>query len=235
MGNGFNGFPPGKQEITIIPALFFSELLPQIDHLVEMKVTLYCLWALQAQKSDYPHVRFSEVCQDQLFLQGIPARSEDREYVLRDGFERAIVRGTLLHLRIPLDNGADDFYFMNTEKGRAAVQAIKKGDWLPDGCSRNLQLEMIRPSVFAIYERAIGALTPMIAEQLQDALDSYSQEWVLEAIQVAVDKGVRKWSYILAILERKRAQQHAKPISREERLETLSDRYADLIGNLDDE
>ena len=36
----FAGFPSGKMHLTRIPAQFFSELLPQIDHLGELKVTL---------------------------------------------------------------------------------------------------------------------------------------------------------------------------------------------------
>ena len=44
---GFTGFPAGKQRLTAIPNLFFSELLPAIDHLAELKVTLYAFWAAQ--------------------------------------------------------------------------------------------------------------------------------------------------------------------------------------------
>ena len=43
---GFPGFPEGKLRLTPIPNLFFSDLLPQIDDLSEMKVVLYAFWAL---------------------------------------------------------------------------------------------------------------------------------------------------------------------------------------------
>ena len=36
----FGGFPDGKTHLTRIPAAFFGELLPQIDHLGELKLTL---------------------------------------------------------------------------------------------------------------------------------------------------------------------------------------------------
>ena len=42
----FPGFPEGKVSFTRIPGPFFSELLPQINHLGELKVTLYALWQL---------------------------------------------------------------------------------------------------------------------------------------------------------------------------------------------
>ncbi len=46
---GFSGFPEGKQRLTPVPNLFFSELLPAIDDLAELKVTLYAFWALNQQ------------------------------------------------------------------------------------------------------------------------------------------------------------------------------------------
>jgi len=42
----FSGFSAGKVDTTLIPNPFFSELLPSIDHLGELKVTLYSFWAL---------------------------------------------------------------------------------------------------------------------------------------------------------------------------------------------
>ena len=40
---GFPGFPDGKQRLTAVPSLFFSDLLPIIDNLAELKVTLYAI------------------------------------------------------------------------------------------------------------------------------------------------------------------------------------------------
>ena len=48
----FNGFPPGKARTVAVPGQFFSELLPMIDDLAELKVTLYLFWALQQQEGD---------------------------------------------------------------------------------------------------------------------------------------------------------------------------------------
>ena len=44
---GFPGFPDGKLKLTQIPNLFFSDLLPIIDDLGELKVKLYAFWALE--------------------------------------------------------------------------------------------------------------------------------------------------------------------------------------------
>ena len=193
---GFSGFPDGKQDLSHIPALFFSELLPQIDHLAELKVTLYCLWALGAQDGEYRYVRLAEVRKDERFLEGIGSD------LLDEGFERAVARGTLLHVRMELTSGPEDFYFLNAERGRAAVTAIENGDWLPGDDLRPIGLILERPNIYTLYEQNIGALTPMIADQLRDLEQEYSATWIQEAIQIAVNNNARALNYIIKILER---------------------------------
>ncbi len=61
---GFSGFPAGKTRTTPVPNLFFSELLPQIDDLDELKLTLYCFWRLALKEGQFRHVRRSEQQQD---------------------------------------------------------------------------------------------------------------------------------------------------------------------------
>ncbi len=68
---GFKGFPPGKTRTTSIPNLFFSDLLPGIDHLAELKLTLYCFWVLQQQEGEARYLSRREILQDKLFLSGL--------------------------------------------------------------------------------------------------------------------------------------------------------------------
>ena len=55
---GFPGFPDGKLRQTAIPNLFFSDLLPHIDNLAEMKITLYAFWALTQKEGQVRYLRF---------------------------------------------------------------------------------------------------------------------------------------------------------------------------------
>ena len=57
-------------------------------------------------------------------------------------------------------------------------------------------------SIFTAYEANIGALTPMIAEQLVEAENTYSPVWIVEAIQLAVLNNKRNWRYCETILKR---------------------------------
>jgi DNA replication protein len=53
-----------------------------------------------------------------------------------------------------------------------------------------------------LYEENIGALTPMIAEELKEAEDTYPAEWISDAFRIAVENNVRNWRYVSAILTR---------------------------------
>lgn len=231
---GFNGFPDGKNKPLSLPGLFFSELLPLIDHLGEMKVTLYCFWAMHQQEDEFRYVRFSEVLADRIFMDGIKANGITAEAALRDSFERAVARGTLLHALLVIKNQSDDLYFINTEKGRKALEALEKGDWLPGDQKRPIELIIERPNLFVLYEQNIGAITPLIADQLRDAEQEYPAEWLTEAIQIAVNNNARSLRYILRILEQwatKGKQRHgvAGRNPEKSRFAHLEEDYSDII------
>ncbi len=226
---GFSGFPPGKLAQTRIPNLFFSELLPQIDHLAELKLTLYCLWALQRQEGRYRYLRYTEVADDDIFMAGLATHRDKREAVLRDAFERAVARGTLLQVTL---SGDETIYFMNSPRGRAAIEAIEAGDWLPGGPKRPIGLIIERPNIFVLYEQNIGPISPMIAEHLKDAEADYPTEWIVEAIQEAATRNVRNWRYVWAILENRGKGQDGRGSAQGQSRKTEKDveDYSDIFG-----
>lgn len=191
-----------SQHSTLIPNQFFSELLPEINHLQELKVTLYALWARGKSKGGFHYVRRSEMLEDDLLLKALQQPNLSAEESLDDALERAVSRGTLLQAEITLNQGSERFYFLNTEKGQVALKAIAQGKWQPgDDPDRPIVLRVERPNIFTLYEQNIGPLTPMLADTLRDAEQNYPHNWIEEAIQIAVENNVRKWSYISAILE----------------------------------
>ena len=56
------------------------------------------------------------------------------------------------------------------------------------------------------YQSEIGMLTPIIADELKDAIDTYPSKWILDAVHEAAIQNKRGWKYILAILKRWHAQ-----------------------------
>ena len=71
-----------------------------------------------------------------------------------------------------------------------------------ENTTENTSLESDSKEIFNTYQDNIGLLTPMLADKINDAIDTYPKQWVLDAIQAAVTHNARNWSYINAILKK---------------------------------
>jgi len=231
--NSFNGFPSGKVRFVSIPGPFFTDLLPQIDHLGELKVTLYALWFLEQMEGNFRSIRIEDYAGDEQFMRGMGRTREEGTARLEEGLERAVIRGTLLKASAPGENGEEVFFFLNSPRGRAAIQAIQRGDWAPTSTLRQpIALNLERPNIFRLYEEHIGPLTPMIAETLREAEQTYPAQWIEEAVRIAVENNVRRWRYVDAILrswqEEGRDDQN-RGNSQKDRRRYVEGKFADFI------
>jgi len=199
----FSGFPSGKLCYTSLPDLFFSELLPLVDNLAELKVTLHVFWLLYRKKGSPQYVTIQELVGDGTLLRGLQGLASSPEEALREGLERAVARGTLLHLTSAGEE-EQHFYFVNSVQGRRTVEKAQLGEtkFAEDGALVEPAVAVERPNIFVLYEQNIGLLQPIIAEELEDAERTYPQEWIEEAFRIAVENNVRNWKYVRRILER---------------------------------
>jgi DnaD/phage-associated family protein len=219
----FSGFPAGKVPTVNIPQPVFTELLPIIDNLDELKLTLHAIWRLEQQRGKVRYLRHADLAADQTLLASLGDSPHEK---LDAALTRAIERGTLLQTHTLEGQHPDKIYFANTPKGRAAVKAIAHNEW-PDGLE-----PANKPNIFALYEQNIGMLTPIIAEELREAEQTYPEEWVEEAFREAVTLNKRSWKYIRAILERWRTEGKEDETSRkpdQDRRRYIEGEYADYI------
>ncbi len=197
----FKGFPAGELRFTSVPDLFFARLLPQIDSLVELKVTLHFLWVHYRQTKQA--ISKNELLTDETLVQSLALIDEDVEHALAQGLNRAVERGVLLSVQVENEDGLHDLYFLNSERGRQAQAKIEEGEV---GVVAVSGLEIAppakRPNIFELYEDNIGLISPILADELKDAEVTYPQEWIEDAFKIAVENNVRKWSYIRAVLDR---------------------------------
>lgn len=214
-----------------VPELFFSALLPAIDDLLELKVTLYCFWALHQQEGRYRYVRLREVLADERFMSSLAPDPEQAALRVQEAFARAIARGTLLCAHVEGVAGPEALYFMNTAQGRNAVRAIAAGQFVPGERTTPVALIVEQPDIFTLYEQNIGALTPLIADQLRAAEQEYPAPWIAEALQIAVARNKRSWKYIEAILKRWQAEGKDDGLARQP---TQADRYRYIQGEFSD-
>lgn len=198
----FNGFINGKAELTQIPSQFFTELLPLIDDVAELKVTLFSMWALQQKEGDYKYLRYAEFVENNILMEGLQQLTTDGDVdaVLDDALEKAQKRGTLLSAIANVKDDEICYYVMNSERGRTFIQQVESGEWQP---SAKDEIEILppRPSIFKLYEDNIGLLSPLVKDALVDAQNEYPVEWIEEAIQLAVEREARNWKYISKILD----------------------------------
>jgi DNA replication protein len=232
----FDGFPAGsKLSPTAFPALFFSDLLPMIDDLAELKVTIFSFWALHQKEGRFRYLRRADFCNDAALVAGLTAAYPDRplDEVLDNALTRALERGTLICSKLTLDSGDETLYFVNTEKGRAAVSQIEAGAWQDGDEQHPVEILPERPNIYRLYEANIGALTPIIADHLKDAEKDYPLDWITDAIRAAVDSNKRSWRYIQAILKRREKEgKHSEFAGRstgQNGQQYASGEYADFI------
>lgn len=216
----FSGFPPGKVRSVGLPEPVFTDLLPIIDDLAELKLTLHVMWRLGQQRGKVRYLRRADLASDQVLLASL---GDSPAEALDDALAHAVERGTLLQAKTIDEKTAEEIYFANTPKGRAAIQAIARGEW-PD------ELESAgRPNVFALYEQNVGLLTPLIADELREAEQTYPAEWIEEAFREAVSLNKRSWKYIRAILERWRIEGREDEVKRPLRRRDIDGEYGEYI------
>ncbi|MCR4406440.1 MAG: DnaD domain protein [Anaerolineae bacterium] len=216
---------------TPLPNPFFSELLPVIDDLAELKITLHCFWLLHQKTGEIRYVTRRELASDSLLLEALRVTGQPPERALEAGLERAVARGTFLHVIARHDTDEEHCYFMNTAHGRRIVERIRNGELrLPEEGLQG-KLEVQRPNIFVLYEQNIGLLQPLLADELRDAEQTYPANWIEEAFHIAAQNNVRRWSYVRRILERWAAEGKGETGRRDEenRKRYIRGEYGDYI------
>lgn len=230
----FEGFPQGRTEMSQIPAEFFTELVPLIDDLAELKLLLFCIWALPQKEGKFRYLRRSDFLNDLPLMNGLKAidASKSPEDQLDHALKKASERGALLVANI----GSDTLYFVNTPLGRDAVEQIKSGQYLPGDENNPFEILPPRLTIYKLYEDNIGMLTPMIADELKDMEKTFPPAWLEEGIRIAVQSNKRSLRYIRAILERWRTEgkdegENTKGHPEQDGERYVRGKYADFIDH----
>jgi DnaD/phage-associated family protein len=205
---GFAGFSIARERLVPVPDAFFTELLPQIDNLCELKVTLHLFWLLFHRQGLPKAIARSELESDLDLLRSLKTVRGPRpahDY-LREGLERALARGTLLSLSVcEMGGKVERWYFLNTPASREALGRVEGSGQAVEEMLPVHKVEVVRlqrPTVFTLYEQNIGPLTPLVADELRDAELEYPPQWIEAAFRQAVEYNKRNWRYVSGILRR---------------------------------
>jgi DNA replication protein len=144
----FVGFDIGdgpERRFTGVPAVFFTQLLPQITNLAELKVTLYTFFLAGQKKGEPKWVGYWELTEAEDLLEGLKRGGDPRppEEHLREGLELALTRRTLLRLVAApappefsqASNGAGElepttvtWFLLNTASNRDFIAKLERGE-----------------------------------------------------------------------------------------------------------
>lgn len=193
MAKPFPGIPAGRVQVTPVPNMIFSELLPALDDLAEAQITLHIYYLLSQKKGSPRYVTLEELRADSALQRALSFREDD----LQRGLGKAEARGTLLHLVAH----EEDWYFFNTSESRRAVEKLEQGNGQElSSVRRPVSPAVPAPNIFKLYEQNIGMLSPLIAEELKEAEEIYPAHVIEDAFRIAAENNVRKWSYVRTIL-----------------------------------
>ena len=128
----FEGFP-ARMEFTPIPNLFISKLLPQIEDINELKVTLHIFRAVYGRRGYPRFVSRKDLISDPGIIRSLNAKTEESEKLLSNALDMAVKRGTILLLELDRDGEQEELYFINTENDRKALEKIRNGEIVLEG------------------------------------------------------------------------------------------------------
>jgi len=161
-----------KTDFISLPDSFFTQAVPKIQDLAELKVVLYVSYLI-LRKQERPYfVTYKELLSHELM-----ATMGDE--TLRQALGSAVEHGALLHSTLNINGVLEDAYSLTADSHQPPAV-----------------------NIFALYEQNIGIITPLIAEELKEAEKLYPPQWIEEAFKEAVTLNKRSWRYIARILER---------------------------------
>jgi DNA replication protein len=201
----FEGYPRNAGAIPV-PALFFTDVLPFVEDINELKIILSIFKLLKYKRGYLKFVTLKELWQNQVIRSGIKVcEGEDFETLIEKAVNLAVSHGSLLSARLVINNDTENIYIINQEPDKTALDNILTGkssipnlDLIPGKVD---DLPVI-DNIYKLYEQNIGIITPLIAEELKKAEELYSLEWIKDAFSEAIKQNIRNWKYISRILER---------------------------------
>jgi DnaD/phage-associated family protein len=208
--------PPLPPDAAIaLPVRFFTETLPAIDDLAELRVTLHLYYRVAGGEA---LVAEADLLADPALRRGLLPLGSARDPAepIRRGLERALSRGTLLAIDSVDPANPVRWYTLNTPASQELLHALATGraDRVEIGAAwRAVPVVPARPNIFGLYERHVATLTPLVAQQLAEAAETYPADWIADAFDEAVARDRRSWGYIRRLLERwaSEGREHATP------------------------
>jgi len=193
---------PARMDYSAIPNYYLNLVMPWVNDLEELKLSLHIFRLISRKKGGFQYTSRGELLADPAIIESIAKKECSAEESLDRAISMAVTRGIIIALKAEDGSGSQEIYVLNTPANREAVES---GTIRIDNKKMNYHTSTIieqMPDIFTCYEENIGMLTPMIADELRLAEQSYPKQWIIQAIGEAALNNKRNWRYISRILER---------------------------------
>jgi DnaD/phage-associated family protein len=194
----------GLDHAVALPGSYLIDVMSRVSDLSQLRAVLAV--ALRSADLGSPLISLNDLLESDLAAlisgTGSPEPAVARA---RRSIDCAVIDGLLLRITTSSGDASDVKIGLATVYSRELVGAMGSGD--PDagaalGIGEEDRVAIERPNIFGLYEHHIGALTPMLGEELRDAERTYPRRWIEEAMRIAADYNKRTWPYVLSILRR---------------------------------
>ena len=167
-----------KTGSVFLPDSFFTQVMPRIQNLVELKVVLCVAHMILRKQPPGTHRSEVSVTYSELKAEISRLLPDLSQEALRQALDSAVEHGALSRSTSNINEVFEDVYSLTIESGETPAA-----------------------NIFTLYEDNIGMLTPMISEELKEAENLYPINWIQDAIKEAVSLNKRNIRYIIRILE----------------------------------
>ena len=190
-------FPlPDDFPATRIPNAVLGTLLALKPDPSVVTLVLRAIWLLERQRTFPRNITIDELRHDRVL--SVTLETPDQ-------FDNALEEALTIGVLINADGG---LLMLNTESAVRQAASIGKsssadrtseaeaGGWEASASSA------LPVDAFRAYEENIGALSPIIRENITNALQDFTDEHIAEAIKIAVENESRTWAFVAGVLRR---------------------------------
>ena len=191
-----------------VPRSFFERHLARIRDIAALKVLLSIYERVAALDVAEQFVAEEALFADRTLLDGLRWTATTRPPLgeVRRGIDLLVAHDAIVRICVE-ENDNDSFWLMpkepeNVTRLNEVIHGEAPFPFRSTQAIAQPRIAIERPNVFRLYEQNIGMLTPLIADQLIEAIELYPERWIEDAIGEAVSLNRRNWRYIQRILQR---------------------------------
>ena len=193
----------GMSATIPVPREFLNETIAHIDDATELHVTLAVFRLASDSGTVPPAVSEDAVLRDPVLTRTFHAdrRSSMLGQRIRRGLQYATARDSIVQVVLTIDGNEERWYVPASAENRSRLADVllEPGAWPIAG--REALIATTAPSIFSLYEKNIGMLTPLLTDQIETAMELYPLEGIEDAIREAVTYNKRNWRYVQRVLE----------------------------------